>query len=202
MINARLEYWPLLFLATIVEGIIALVWLGFIPPDSKSSILLVFSLKRLLMMAFIIVIMAASALGGWLSWRRQSWREKVLNPDHRPGLFRSLTIIILLIAFALEISLLFLGNYDLARLTPPFIRSAPILGYLFLVCAQTAIWLIVLRFGHGLNLLLRQSGLWIFGWRVQHVITYYITVMADDSYGLSVGRVIYPASNELKVTVP
>jgi hypothetical protein len=27
-------------------------------------------------------------------------------------------------------------------------------------------------------------------------------VMAYDSYGLSVGRVIYPVSNELKVTVP
>ncbi len=32
--------------------------------------------------------------------------------------------------------------------------------------------------------------------------TYFITVMPFDSYGLSVGRVLYPESNELKVTVP
>ena len=164
MVNARLKFWPLLFLATIVEGIIALVWLGLIPPDAKSNILLIFSLKRLLMMAFIIVVMAASAVGGWLSWHRQGWREKWLKPDQRPGLFRSLTIIILIIAFVLEIALLFLRNYDPARLTPLFIRSAPILGYLFLVCAQTAIWLLVLRFGHGLIQFWRQSILWIFGW--------------------------------------
>jgi hypothetical protein len=32
--------------------------------------------------------------------------------------------------------------------------------------------------------------------------TYFITVMPFDSYGMSVGRVLYPESNELKVAVP
>ena len=37
---------------------------------------------------------------------------------------------------------------------------------------------------------------------VQHGKTYFITVMPFDSYGLSMGRIIYPESNELKVAVP
>jgi hypothetical protein len=38
--------------------------------------------------------------------------------------------------------------------------------------------------------------------QVDHGITYFISVMALDSYGQSVGREIYPFSNELKVSVP
>jgi hypothetical protein len=31
--------------------------------------------------------------------------------------------------------------------------------------------------------------------------TYFVSVMPRDSYGVSVGRELYPSSNELKVTV-
>jgi hypothetical protein len=151
-----------------------LVWLGLIPPDAKSSILLIFSLKRLLMMVFIIVIMAVSALGGWFSWRRHGWREKWLNPEQKPGLFRSLTVITLVIAFGLELTLLFLRNYDPARLTPLYIRSAPILGYLFLICAQAVVWLLVLRFGHGLRLFWRRSIVWVFGWVGMSLLIFWV----------------------------
>jgi hypothetical protein len=164
MNNTRLKYWPILFLVIFVEGIITLVWLGLIPPDAKSGILLGFSLKRLLMMAFITVIMAASALGGWFVLRRQDWREKWLNPDQKPRLFRWLTVITLVIGFGLELTLLFLRNYDPARLTPLYIRSKPILGYLLLVCAQSVVWFLVIRFGRDLRLLWLQSILWILGW--------------------------------------
>jgi hypothetical protein len=37
---------------------------------------------------------------------------------------------------------------------------------------------------------------------INHGISYFITVMPFDSYGQSVGRVLYPVSNELKVTAP
>lgn len=37
---------------------------------------------------------------------------------------------------------------------------------------------------------------------VEPGISYFITVMPFDSYGQSVGRTLYPASNEIKVTVP
>lgn len=37
---------------------------------------------------------------------------------------------------------------------------------------------------------------------VRHGTTLFITVMAFDSYGQNVGRVLYPVSNELKVTIP
>jgi hypothetical protein len=37
---------------------------------------------------------------------------------------------------------------------------------------------------------------------VKHGLTYYITIMAYDSYGKSVGRSLFPESNELKITVP
>ena len=40
------------------------------------------------------------------------------------------------------------------------------------------------------------------GIQVKRGITYFITVMPFDAYGLSVGRVLYPVSNELKVAVP
>jgi hypothetical protein len=173
MNNTRLKYWPILFLAIFAEGIIALVWLGLIPPDAKSGILLGFSLKRLLMMAFIIVIMAASALVGWFTWRRQDWREKWLNPDRKPGLFRWLTIITLVIAFGLELILLFLRNYDPARLTPLYIRSGPILGYLLLICAESVAWFLVLRFGRDLRLFWRQSIFWIAGWAGISVLVFW-----------------------------
>jgi hypothetical protein len=174
MANSRLKYWPFLFLATFLEGMIAVLWLGLIPPDAKSSILLIFSLKRLLMISFIIGIMAASALGGWLSWRQHGWREKWLNPEQKPRLFRSLTVIALIFAFGIELTLLFLGNYDPARLTPLYIRSVPILGYLFLLCGQTAVWLLVLRFGHDLSFFWRKSILWVSGWVIISLLLFWI----------------------------
>lgn len=73
-------------------------------------------------MAFIIVIIAASVLIGWFAWRRQDWRAKWLNPDQKPGLFRWLTIITLVIAFGLEVTLLFFRDYDPAHFNP-FIYS-------------------------------------------------------------------------------
>ena len=125
-------------------------------------------------MAFIFVIMAVSALGGWLSWRRHAWREKWLNPEQKPGLFRSLTVIVLIIAFVLELALLFLRNYDPARLTPLFIRAAPIMGYLFLVFAQAGFWLLVLRFGRDLRLFWRQSIFLVIGWAGISTLIYLI----------------------------
>jgi hypothetical protein len=37
---------------------------------------------------------------------------------------------------------------------------------------------------------------------VKHAATIFITVMPFDSYGQSVGRVLYPVSNELKFVIP
>jgi hypothetical protein len=171
--NPRLKYWPIIFLAFFIEGIITVVWLGLIPPDAKSNVWLVFSLKRLLMMAFVIGVMIVSALGGWFAWRRPDWRKKWLSPERRPGFFHWVAISLLVIAFGLESALLFLRNYDPAWLTPLYIRSMPILGYLFLICAQSVIWLQVLRHGHGLKLLWSQSIFWILGWTSISLLVYW-----------------------------
>ncbi len=160
MDNPRLKYWPILFLITFIEGILALVWLGLIPPDVKNSVLIGFSAKRLLMMAFILAIAGAGALGGWFSWRKRAWRESWLNPNQRPLLFRWLTIGSLVTAFCLELGLLFLRYYDPSHFGPLFIRSRPLLVFLLLVCVQLAACLLVFRFGRDLKLFWRQIILW------------------------------------------
>jgi len=162
--NPRLKYWPIIFLSIFVEGVFALVWLALIPSGARSDVLLGFSLDRLLMMACIIMISVLSALGGWLSWRNLVLRDGWLDPGRRPGLFHWLTVVTLLGAFGLELVWLFLRFYDTALLGPFFIRSEPILVYLFLVSAQSAIWMLVLRFGWAIKLRWRRSSAWIAGW--------------------------------------
>jgi hypothetical protein len=170
MDNAKLKYWPVFFLASFVEGVIALVWLGLIPPDTKNSVFLGFSFKRLLMMAFIVAILAILAFLGWISWRHRDWRERWLNPNRDPRLFCWMTVVTSIIAFGLELILLYLRYYDPARLTPLYIRSRPILGYLFLSCAQLVVWLLVLRFGPDLRVWWRRSIFWILTWGIISVV--------------------------------
>jgi len=88
MNNLRMKYWPVFFLAIFVEGIFSLAWLALIPPDAKNNILLGFSIRRLLMLAAIIAIMASSLLGGLYSWRKRNWRERWLDPNRIPVFFR------------------------------------------------------------------------------------------------------------------
>jgi hypothetical protein len=164
MDNSKLRYWPILFLVSFVEGIIAIVWLGLIPPDANNSVFLGFSTKRLLMMAFIIVILVILAFLGGYSWRHRDWRERWLNPNRNPRLFRWLIIFIAFIALAIELILLYLRNYDPARLTPLYIRSEPLLGYLFLFCTQLAVLILVLCFGTDLKSLWSCSILLVFMW--------------------------------------
>jgi hypothetical protein len=158
MDNPRLKHWPILFLVIFIEGIVTLIWLGLLPPDAKNAILLGFSSKRLMMMAFILVILAATAFCGWLSWRKPGWMERWVNPNRQPRLFRWLTIGSLVIAFGLELAILFLRYYDPVRLTALYIRSKPLLGFLFLACLQSAIWLLLLRFGRDLRLFWAERG--------------------------------------------
>ncbi len=174
MDNAKLKYWPIVFLVTSVEGIIALVWLGLIPPDTKNSVFLGFSFKRLLLMAFIIVILAGFAFLGGYSWRHRGWRERWLDPNRKPRLFRGMMVVTAIIAFGLELILLYLRNYDPARLTPLYIRSRPIIGYLFLSCAQLVIWFLVLRFGWDLRSVWRRSILWILTWAFISAAVYWV----------------------------
>jgi hypothetical protein len=164
MNNPRLKYWPILFLLIFLEGMVALIWLGLIPPDAKNSVLLGFSAKRLLMMAFIIAILAAAAFCGWFSWSKHAWRELQLNPDTKPKFFRGLTITCLVIALCLEVVFLFLRYYDPTRYNPFYIRSTPVFGFLFLACIQLAVWLLVLRFGQDPWRFWRHTSLWILGW--------------------------------------
>ena len=164
MNNAKLKYWPIFFLVTFVEGVISLVWLGLIPPDAKSSIFLGFSFRRLLMIASIIVILAILAFGGWYSWHHCDWRERWLNPSRKPRLFRWLTVVTAIIALGVELILLYLRYYDPERLAPFYVRSRPLLGYLFLSCTQLAVWFLVLRFGSNLRVLGRRLIIWILAW--------------------------------------
>ncbi len=173
MDNPRLKYWPILFLLTFIEGIITLIWIGLIPPDAKNAVLLGFSAKRLAMMALIMVILAASALGGWFSWRKRTWRENWLNPNLRGRLFHWLTIGTLVIAFGLELTILFFRYYNPARFSPVYIRSKPLLVFLLSVCVQTAAWFLVVRFGRDLRQFWRQTLLWILGWAGVSLLVYW-----------------------------
>jgi hypothetical protein len=173
MDNPRLKYWPILFLLIFIEGIITLVWLGSIPPDVKNAVLLGFSARRLAMMAFIMAVLTASALGGWFSWQKRTWRARWLNPNLKPRLFQWSTIGTLVIASGFELAILFLRYYDPARFSPVYIRSRPLLVYLLLVCAQTAIWILVIRFGRDLRLFWRQTLLWILGWVGVSLLVYW-----------------------------
>jgi hypothetical protein len=174
MDNPRIKYWPIIFLGTFLEGIFALVWLGLIPPDAKNSVFLGYSFRRLLMMAFIIVIMAIMAFLGGYSWCHRGWLELWLNPNRKPRFFYWMTVVTLIVAFGLELILLYLRYYDPARLIPFYIRSKPLLGYLFLSCVQFVCWFIFLRFGHDLRLLWRRSILWIFAWASISVVGYWV----------------------------
>jgi len=162
--NPRLKFWPVIFLAASVEGWLALGWLGLIPSSTKSGLLPGISIDRLLMMAFVAFLAGIFALLGWYSWRRLGWREKWLDPDCRPGLFRWLTIVAFLAALLLEITWLFLRTYDAPLLGPFFLRAQPIVIYLLLICAEGAIWLLWLRFGPDIRLLWRQAIVWISCW--------------------------------------
>ena len=165
MLNkSRLKYWPIIFLTFFIEGVIALIWLALIPSDTKNGILLGFSLERLLMVIFITVILVVSVFGIWLSWRSSAWRENWLNPDRRPGLFHWLTIGALVSGCCLELALFFFRYYDFALLKPLFIRSEPILVFLFLACVEAAVWLLVLRFGRDIRLYWCQSILGVLVW--------------------------------------
>ncbi|MBU4224675.1 MAG: hypothetical protein KKC71_02500 [Chloroflexi bacterium] len=164
MNNAKLKYWPIFFLVTFVEGVITLVWLGLIPPDAKSSVFLGFSFRRLLMIASITVILATLAFGGWYSWRHRDWRERWLNPSRKPRLFHRLTVVTAIIALGAELILLYLRYYDPERLAPFYVRSRPLLGYLFLSCTQLVVWFLVLRFGSNLRVLGRRLIIWILAW--------------------------------------
>jgi hypothetical protein len=164
MNNPNLKYWPVVFLLTIVEGGIAVVWLGLIPPDIKNSVFLGYSINRVLMMAFIIVVMATSSLLGVYSWRHYGWREQWLAPYNKPVIYRWLVFVILIAAFGSELILLYLHDYDPTRLTPYYVRSLPLLGYLFLICAQFLVWLLLLHYGQDRMLLWRRVIHLIFGW--------------------------------------
>jgi hypothetical protein len=171
--NPRLKYWPILFLTVFIEGGIALIWLALIPSETKTGVLLGFSRVRLLMMACIVVILTTSAFGGWISWRRLAWRERWLNPGRITGLFHWLTIGAFLSTFGLELTWLYLRFYDFALLKPLFIRSEPILTYLILICIQSAIWLLVLRFGREIWLYWIQSILWVTGWAIISLLAFW-----------------------------
>ena len=125
------------------------------------------------MLAFILLILAASAVGGWLVWRKGAWRESWLNPGKRPALFHWLTVGALVAAFGLELVGLFLRYYNPGQLNALYVRSLPLLILLFLICIQMAVWLLVLRFGRGLRRFWRQSLAWILGWTVASAMMYW-----------------------------
>jgi hypothetical protein len=173
MDNPRLKYWPIVFLVSFVEGIVALIWLGLIPPDTKNSVFLGFSVKRLLMLAFLLLILAIFAFFAGYSWRNHLFRERWLYPDNKPRLFRWMTVIISLIAFCLELVLLYLRNYDPERLSPIYIRSRPILVYLFLSCAQLLVWFLILRYDSEIKLMSRRFILWFSAWLIVSFVAFW-----------------------------
>jgi hypothetical protein len=171
--NPRLKYWPILFLTLFTEGAIALIWLALIPSETKTGVLPGLSLDRLLMMAFVSLILAVSALGGWFSWHKLVWRERWLNPDRYPGFFHWLTVGAFVSAFGLELTWLFLRYYEFALLKPTFIRIAPILDLLFLACLELTVWLLILRFGRELRIFRRGFILWVSGWAILSVLAFW-----------------------------
>jgi hypothetical protein len=168
-----LTFWPFLFLLIFIEGVIASVSLGVIPPDAKNAILLGFSVKRLAMLAFILGVSLAAGVSAWFSWRKPAWREKGLNPLRKTKLFLWLMIGSLALGFCLELGLLYLKYYDPVRLSPLYLRSKPLLGYLLVVCVEMAAWLLLLRLADEPRLFWRQALLWVVGWAGLSILAFW-----------------------------
>jgi hypothetical protein len=140
------KYWPYLFLLAIIEGTIALAWLGVIPADPKNAIFLGFSMLRLMMVGGLLIGLVVIALIGYLSWHDYSWREHWLKPDNHVMLYRWATVIAAVLAPGAGLILVFLRYYDPGKLASYFIRSRPLLVYMIVLGVQLTIWLFTLRF--------------------------------------------------------
>jgi hypothetical protein len=176
------RFWPQFILVCFAEGLIALAALFAIPGGGLS-------LSRLALAGILVLLLAGL---GWIYFqaRKPDWRARWLDPTTRPKLFRALLISASLL-FLTSGLLLFLLRYLNPEATALyFVRVAPLLFYLLLVSAQTALWLTYLTRGvHPSNLRERKNlirpaaiffGMFIFIWLVIYFTG--LGVTKDPSY--------------------
>ncbi len=156
----KLRFWPLFFLLTIAEGIIAFVNLVLIPSEEVGG-LLGFSLTRLAFMLGLVASVVFLAVLLFLSWRKKAWREKWLNPQVNVRYYILLTMAATAGALIAGGGLFLLRYYNPERLLPLFIRARPLLFFLMLFCAQLSLWLLVLKNGVRLSAFSSRKGVYI-----------------------------------------
>ncbi|MCP4143104.1 MAG: hypothetical protein GY755_22930 [Chloroflexi bacterium] len=145
--NKRNKYWPFFFLLASLEGCYALFALLRLPTDPTNSLLFGLSASRLLMAAALLGSAVIFAFLGYFAWRKTDWREKYLNPEKRPQLYKTLNYLSFFIAFLASIALFLLRYYNPTRFLPYFERAKPLGLYIIVLGIQLSLWLLFLRKG-------------------------------------------------------
>jgi 4-amino-4-deoxy-L-arabinose transferase-like glycosyltransferase len=139
--------WTIFFVLLTGLGMAALVALARVPADPKNSLLLGFSASRLVMMAGLLVLtLVTGAAAVLLGLERADWLQWT-DPVRHPGLNGWLIGLSALLALVSALALFWLRYADPERWLPFLERVQPLLVYLLLAGAVSALWLLFLRQG-------------------------------------------------------
>lgn len=138
--------WPLYFSLLFLEAAAAFLALARVPAEG-TRLALGFSPARWALFAPLLFVMMGSLSLAILSRRWPKWLAGWLEPTARPRWFESLAAASALLATGAGLGSFWMRWYDPDRLRPFFERAWPLLAFLLVVGVQTALWLLILRFG-------------------------------------------------------
>ncbi len=144
--SKRTVHWPLYFSVVFLEAAAALVALARIPAEA-THLILGFSAARWALFAPLLITMAGCLALAQAAYRRPAFVARWLEPNAHPRAFASLTAASALLAAGTGLGAFWLRWYDPARLLPFFERAWPLLAFFIVFSVQTALWLLILRFG-------------------------------------------------------
>ncbi len=144
--HTRLTVWPLYFLVVFLEAATALLALARVPTEG-GRLVLGFSPARWLLFAPLLFIMAGGLALTILSRRSSARLARWLEPTAPGRWLESLAAASALLAAGAGSGSFLMRWYDPAHLLPFFERAWPLLAFFILFGSQTALFLLVLRFG-------------------------------------------------------
>lgn len=178
--------WVCFFAFLAIQSLPILYWLASLPADPKNSLVLGFSLARLILMAAILVLAWILVAAAFISGKRESRLQSVFEERWHDGrFFRWLEGLALLVALLAWGFLAFLRSGVNGPDDPLYLRFKPLLAWLIALGIQFAVWMWVQGYGWHKERLSRFRSVFIISGIVSGIFLVLGLIMGFTGWGIN-----------------